>query len=233
MKKLFVVLMAVVILTPVICLAGSSEKFEQIGEPFLIIVPADYHHDTYMESFGKKYSSEFPNYRSSGVTADKFSQVTTKLLPNQKLAVTVYLVKSWTISRQEIITFLKANNAFLVGAQGLALTFEQKRDQLPIGCITSFDQKEHLWRDIEGHTMELKLFKFGPPNEYHPAFDSWLGPSDALNIGDIFFLCFRDGFTAVEKKQNEIAVEKKQNEIKDLEEKLAKAKEELERLSGK
>jgi hypothetical protein len=49
------------------------------------------------------------------------------------------------------MTFLKKQNAVLVGGQGATLVYDLAKDQLPKGKWTvSFDEKEALWEDADG-----------------------------------------------------------------------------------
>ncbi|MBU4284977.1 hypothetical protein KKF60_00610 [Patescibacteria group bacterium] len=128
----------------------SPEKFGLFIDLGIITVPDNYVHDTQLASFEKKNHDKFRFY-DDDITDKNFAKVTTKLVPGQKFHVKVFkLIGATTV--KERLAFYKSQNAALVGAQGISLIFEQKRNLLSRGLsYYSFNEKEALWIDTDGH----------------------------------------------------------------------------------
>ena len=73
-----------------------------------------------------------------------------KLTPGQKLTVKVFGITE-RMSSEDCLAHLKSQKAIFIGAQGVCLVFEQKREELPKGkWYISFDEKKALWKDSDG-----------------------------------------------------------------------------------
>lgn len=133
----------------------APEKFALLADLGTITVPADYKPSMWLAQFkvkhqgGKKKS--FYGF-SDAITDANFSNPSRILKPGDKLRVRAFKqVVGGTTTSTERMDFLRAQNAVFTGAQGAALVFEQKRDQLPKGkWYASFDEPDRLWRDADG-----------------------------------------------------------------------------------
>jgi len=130
---------------------ARSDCFELI-QTIEITVPTDYVHGTRLSSFKKQHAEKF-YYYNDDITDKNFSKATTKLTPGQKFAVKIFRqIVSGRTTSEERMEFLRSQGAIFTGAQGASLVFEQKRDELPKDfAYVSFDEKEALWKDSDGH----------------------------------------------------------------------------------
>ncbi|HUT96094.1 MAG TPA: hypothetical protein VMW82_00795 [Candidatus Paceibacterota bacterium] len=130
----------------------SPEKFSLFVDLGIITMPDDYVHSTRLASFEKENRKRFYGWNDD-ITDENFSKATVQLKPGQKLHVKVFKqIVDGTTTSEERLAFLKTQNAILVSAQGVSLVFEQKREDLPKGYgYLSFDKKEALWKDADGH----------------------------------------------------------------------------------
>ena len=109
---------------------------------FEIIVPANYKHETRLNSFSKENKKKF-YYYNDAITDKNFAKATTKLEPGRKLKVKVFQINS-RVTSTDCMDFLKSQNAVLTGAQGVSLVYEQKKEELVKGklaiscrCVTN------------------------------------------------------------------------------------------------
>jgi len=169
-------------------LPEESEKFALFVDLGTIVVPEDYIHDTRLDSFSKQNRKKF-YYYNDDITDANFAKATTKLVPGRKLRVKVFKqIVSDTTTSEERMAFLESQNAVLTGAQGASLVFEQKRDELPKDCwYLSFDKKDALWKDADGHFRVPNVFRGRDWGFYLSSFRSnW--------VGSHYLLCFCDQF---------------------------------------
>lgn len=125
----------------------SNEKFDLLNT-FSVVVPQAYAHATRLDLFKVEHREEFYSYNDA-LTDANFAKATTKLEPGRKFKVKVFQVKE-RVTSEECMAHLRSQKATLVGAQGASLAYEQKKDELPVGCWSvSFDEKEALW-DTDG-----------------------------------------------------------------------------------
>lgn len=135
--------------SPVI--TNSSPQFTILADLGIITVPEDYNHATFLVSFRTRHQGgrkkSFWSY-NEGITDANFRNPSRVLKSGDKLSVRAFRqIVSRTISKERM-TFLKEQDAVLVGAQGAALVFDHKRDQLPKGYwYASMDQPDRLWED--------------------------------------------------------------------------------------
>lgn len=129
--------------------AQAGNRFVLINT-FSIVVPVDYKHTTRLASFSKEHRKEFYYYNDT-LTDANFAKATTKLEPGRKLKVKVMQIKG-TVTSEDCMTYLRSQKAVLVGAQGVSLVYEQKKDELPADrWAASFDEKDSLWEDAAGY----------------------------------------------------------------------------------
>ena len=133
-----------------------TDKFELLADLGTLKVPAAYDHETQLDSFTKKYRSQFYYYNPS-VTDENFGNPTVRLVPGQMVHVRAFRqMVPETLTSEERMEFLAGQKALLTGAQGATLVFEQMRDLLPKGYwYVSFDEKAALWSDEAGHGVPI------------------------------------------------------------------------------
>lgn len=127
------------------------EKFTLLADLGIIVVPEDYDHATCLAKFREANRKKFAYYNAD-ITDANFGKATTKLVSGRKLRIRAWkqIVPDTTTS-EERLAFLAKQGSILLGAQGAALVFGEKRDQLPKGLwYASFDEKDALWLDAGG-----------------------------------------------------------------------------------
>ncbi|MEK7639263.1 MAG: hypothetical protein AAB388_03840 [Patescibacteria group bacterium] len=125
--------------------ADGSKKFALLVDLGTIVVPENYEHETALARFatanrGKCY------YFNNLLTDANFNHPSRVLKPGDRLQVRAFhQIVSGTTTSEERLAFLRTQGAVFTGAQGAALVFEQKRNQLPKGkWYASFDEMECL-----------------------------------------------------------------------------------------
>lgn len=131
------------------CIFAQEDEFSideelRFLKEFFITVPTDYDHANQLTVFTKKYRKQFEDF-DKAVTDENFANVSDKLTPGEKYKFKIWGIR-YSIHSQMCLEFLKDNNALLVGAQGLSLVYQEKREELPPQKWTaSFDEKSRLW----------------------------------------------------------------------------------------
>ncbi len=130
-----------------------SCKFSILADLGLITAPADYDHVTCLTKFMARNRKKFYGV-DENITDVNFSNPSRILKPGDKLHVRViHQIVPGTTTSTERLDYLRQQpgNQF-VGAQGLSLVFDQKRDQLPKGkWHSSFDELDRLWKGADGY----------------------------------------------------------------------------------
>lgn len=164
-------------------------KFKLLKDLGTIIVPKTYRHSTALATFTKQYAEKLL-YMNPAITDENFPN------PSRILKVgEVLYVSAWehadgvgATSSIERMGFLRSKNALLVGAQGGALTFVQKRKSLPKGYwYCSMDESKKLWEDADGHHRVP-----GVDASHGGDFEFVLGGFGDGWHDDVALLCFRD-----------------------------------------
>jgi len=122
-----------------------SSKFGLLLDLGEVTVPDD----PRLSTFFRKNRARF-FFWDRGITDSNFSSPTHILKPGDKLEVRAFgqVVPGMTTTGERLEFCQKQGGGVFVGAQGMSLVFEQKRDHLPRGFwYSSFDQRERLWRD--------------------------------------------------------------------------------------
>ncbi len=169
-------------------LAMVDQRFGPAVKDFEFTVPADYKHDTQLDTFAKK-TKKLPTtyYFNDDLNSKNFAKATNKLEPGKKYRVRIFPILS-TVTSEDCMTFLKKQGAILVGGQGVTLLQDQKADEFPVGKWTvSFDEKDALWTDSVGY--------HGVPFVYRHSDGGWefyLGYFEFDWSGDFCLLCFCD-----------------------------------------
>ncbi len=152
MKKLLFLTIATLFVVSFIGYSSVDECFGPAINEFKITIPSDYDHDTWLAAFAEKTNGLSDTYcYSDGLTDENFSKVSYKLIPGKTYIVKIFPILQ-TVSTEDCIDFLKKTKALLVGAQGLLLVYDLKKDVFPINKqILSFDEKNVLWQDTDGN----------------------------------------------------------------------------------
>ena len=131
-------------------------KFDLLVDFGVLVVPGDHIPETYLTTFKARHQGgekkSFAGYNDDANDAN-FPNPTWVLQLGQRLWVRAHkqVVSGYTTS-QERMAFLATLGSHHTGAQGLALVFDHKRDQLPKGFwYASMDEKERLWEDAARH----------------------------------------------------------------------------------
>ncbi|MFA5358588.1 MAG: hypothetical protein WC310_02060 [Patescibacteria group bacterium] len=127
--------------------------FELVTDFGLIVVPDNYNHATQLASFRSKYPELFGN-RSQNMVDSRFALVSHVLRPGEKFWVLGFKnLKAYLspTTNEQRLAFIKSQEGFLVGAQGLTLVWEQRSQLfLPRQHYASLDVKKALPRFL-GH----------------------------------------------------------------------------------
>lgn len=131
---------------------SPDQKFGAAIKEFEFTVPADYKHDSQLDTFAKKTKKlKTTYYFNDALTSANFAKATNKLEPGKTYKVKIFPILA-TVTSEDCMTFLGKQNAILVGGQGITLLHDQKADEFPVGKYTvSFDQKDALWTDSDGN----------------------------------------------------------------------------------
>lgn len=136
---------------------------KRFGVPFEfeVIVPADYDHDTQIDTFGKRVRKEKTTYYyNDDFTSKNFAKATNKLEPGKKYRVKLFPVLE-TVTSIDCMNFLRKQNAILAGGQGVTLVYDQAKDKLPKDkWAVSFDEKDALWKDADGSHRVPYVFAY-------------------------------------------------------------------------
>jgi hypothetical protein len=100
-------------------------------EEFELMVPEDYDHNTQLTSFSKKNRKDFYRY-DDRITDAKYVEEPCKLTPGRTYTVRIFQMTHGGIS-EEFVAFMELQKAFYVGAQGLSVAWQLKKDKFPIG----------------------------------------------------------------------------------------------------
>ena len=110
-----------------------TSNFTLLKDLGIIETPKDYVHKECLNLFMKKNQKKF-NFFDNRITDEKFPNPTKILKPGEKFYVQAFRsVKFGTTSCSECITFINIQKAVYLGARGISLVFEQKRNLLEIG----------------------------------------------------------------------------------------------------
>lgn len=165
--------------------AVRDDRFTLVTS-FNIVVPKNYDHATRLDSFKRKHGREFYCYNDA-ITDSNFGKATTQLVPGRKMTVKVFKITR-QVTSEGCLSFLKKQNAVLVGAQGASLAYEQGKNQLLKGYwYVSFDEKNALWKDAVGYRRVPYVLA-----NSDGVFEFLLGNFEGLWFVDACLLCFRD-----------------------------------------
>ena len=124
----------------------AIQKFTLL-KSFSLTVPKDYNHNTQLSTLKPKNFYYF----NDAVTDKNFENATQKLVPGKTYTVKIMSIGSRATSDECLDTY-KREKAILVGAQGLSLAYQVKKEEFPSGkWLVSFDEKKALWKDADGY----------------------------------------------------------------------------------
>ena len=129
-------------------MSAGIEKFVPLVDLGVVTVPVD----PRLATFGRENRKRFFHYEEA-ITDANFSNPTRVLKPGDELEVQAFrqVVPGATTTEERLEFCRRQNGNVFVGAQGVSLVFELKRNQLPRGLwYGSFDQKKNLWKDARG-----------------------------------------------------------------------------------
>ncbi|MFA6919575.1 MAG: hypothetical protein WC264_00800 [Candidatus Paceibacterota bacterium] len=168
--------------------AQDTLHFGQSVDEFEFTIPTDYDHKKQIDKFTKQVkNSKGTDYYNNDINSKNFSKTSNKLIPGKTYKVKIFPILD-TVKSEDCLAFLKQQNAFLVGAQGLTLLQSMKNDKFPLGTrIVSFDEKESLWKDDDGN--------FRVPYIHHLSNGNWwfaLGNFNYTLGKERYLLCFSE-----------------------------------------
>jgi hypothetical protein len=133
--------------------------FKLLADLGEILVPEDYLHEAALTSFRTAYSADFFEYYFDGLTDENYSNPSRILKPSDRLRARLFRQHDDEISSADCYAFLESQNSVYLGAQGAALVFTQKLEQLPINTwIDSYDRKESLLQSPKGYYRVPRIF---------------------------------------------------------------------------
>jgi hypothetical protein len=169
-------------------LAMVDQRFGPAVKDFEFTVPADYNHDTQLDTFAEK-TKKLPTtyYFNDDLSGENFAKATNKLVPGREYRVRIFPILE-TVTNEDCITFLKKQGAILVGGQGITLLQDNKADEFPVSKLTvSLDEKDALREDSGG--------RYGVPCVHRHSEGDWgfyLGYFEVGWDGGSCLLCFSD-----------------------------------------
>lgn len=127
----------------------TDEKFSLILE-LKVTIPMNYKHEGYLDECYKNKDSFY--FYNNDINDKNFGQVSHKLIPGKTYLVKIWLINKGAVAKsEEILALLRSNQAYLTGAHGSAILWDQKRNELPKGkWYVSFDEENNLWKDADG-----------------------------------------------------------------------------------
>jgi len=133
--------------------AGIVSSVDEGGFVLLVtvplVVPKKYNHERQLDSFRKTAIQTLFIHRN--ITDQNFARVTQRLEPGKSYWIKIFGIPHWANS-DDCLRLYEAHHGLLTGVQGLSLAYQEIRGSLPVGKrILSFDRKEALWKDANGH----------------------------------------------------------------------------------
>lgn len=169
---------------------GKSGKFIILKELGLVEVPESFVHKSCIANFLKRnWNPNAINDINSAFSDTNYPNPTKEMRPNEKYNVWIIGQKVQETTSSERLMALDEENGLLLGAQGIVLVHEQKRQQLPKGYwYASLDNETNLW--------------IADTQDKHgvPCLISYADGGYAIDIGDfenpfppnVAFLCFKE-----------------------------------------
>lgn len=135
-----------------------DERFAFV-KSFWLDVPKNYVHETQLTSLTNEYRNGL-YYMNDALTDKNFAKTSHRFRPGTRVLVKVFNITR-RVTSDDCLTFLRANHAVFVGAQGASLVAQAAREELPKGrWYASFDEKEALWKDAGGYHRVPLLYRY-------------------------------------------------------------------------
>jgi len=122
-----------------------QSKFEHLCN-FEVLVPHDYMHHTCLDSFLTQCGSKL-YFINKNFDDASYVQATNHFIPGLRFCVKVFgIAKGEMVGPVECLEKIRVEGGVLVGAQGIALAYQQGCQSLPLRswCV-SFDEEKALW----------------------------------------------------------------------------------------
>lgn len=141
--------------------SAADNRFELLNT-FELTVPQKYTHGTQLATFAEfaqDKSEKFYDYNKA-ITDANYAKATQQLVPGKTYGVKIFGIKQ-RVTSEDCMAFLASQHAILVGAQGLSLTRQLKKNEFPVGKWTaSFDEKDALWTDACGNHWVPFVYRY-------------------------------------------------------------------------
>ena len=126
-------------------LEDFSSSFGPAVKEFTITTPSNYNQGTYLDEFkGRAEGLPTTYYYNENLTSKNFPNPTYRLEPGKKYKVRIFPILK-RVTSEDCLAFLCKQGAKLVGAQGLVVGYDQKKEEFPKGkYIVFFDEKKNL-----------------------------------------------------------------------------------------
>ncbi len=139
----------------------QNDKFSLL-KTFKIIVPKNYKHNKQLSTQNKK---DFYGFNSD-ITDANFAKATNQLAAGKTYQVKIFAINK-SVTSEECLALLKSQQAILVGAQGLSIIWELKKEEFPTSKWTvSFDEKKALWQDDDGYRRVPDIYGYSDGDWY-------------------------------------------------------------------
>lgn len=124
-----------------------------------ITVSTSYKPDEQIDNFVKRVKKEATTFCfNEDFCSKNFVKSTGTLVPGKSYKIKIFQIKG-NVSTEDCVSFLRNQKAIMLGGQGLALAYDIAGDEFPKGkYITSFDEKEVLWKDFKGNRRVPTVF---------------------------------------------------------------------------
>jgi hypothetical protein len=166
--------------------ARTDDRFRLIGM-FKVVVPKGYDHGTRLDSFCREHANKFYIYNKD-ITDENFGQATTQLNPGRKFTVKVFQITE-RVTSEDCLSYLYSQGAVFVGAQGLTLAWEQKKNCLPVNrWSVSFDEKPAFFKGRGSNAVWVPYMG----RKMRGPFEFCIGDSRCFWYDDACLLCFCD-----------------------------------------
>jgi len=112
----------------------TSDARFLLATTFNLTIPTSYDHTAQLALFIKENHQKF-FFIHDAITDANFAN-RTRLKPGKTYTVKIFLIaKRVTVTSEECLEFLKTQKAVLVGAQGVSLAWQFKKEKFPIGKV--------------------------------------------------------------------------------------------------
>lgn len=162
-----------------------NDRFKLL-HAFELTIPKDHIHSIQLGEFMKKNRFHW----DIAINDENFKNVSHKLIPGKTYKVEIYITTK-KCSSLHFLGFMEKEGVYLVGAQGLSVVLQYKKEELPImKCIVSLDKERALYNDRSGG-IRVPRVSIGANGKWVAYLDSFLY-EEYFFSGEHCLLCFRD-----------------------------------------